>query len=198
MSRLDILTKNNKNYEIREVSYKSEFDFEKYDILDESIKEKIEEVEIEVIEIGTQIARKSLELGKKLYESQQILSQYKTGSFVAWYTYLGLEKNMVYREINRWELFLKYKNSQIIDASIRTLDFIKKNENDITEEQILEILEEPKLASEKIKLMQQEEKELEAKNIEDELEKIDNQIEKLKEKIQKLEEKRERIREENL
>ena len=131
-----------------------------------------------------------------LYEMQKMLANYNNGTFTAWFGYMGLDKNFVYREINRWEMFQKYRNPQIAEASVRTLEFIRKHE-ELEEAEIVEILEDPKQAPEKIKALTEENKEpLKSSkkfNKESELAKIDEQIEKYEEKIIKLKEKKEKI-----
>lgn len=191
MSRLEILNQSNEKREIKEVNYKSEFDFEKFEIEDENLIKEISQKEEEILSVGKQLAKKTLQLGKLLCETQQILSNNKNGTFVAWFTYMGLEKNMVYREINRWDLFQKHRNPQIAEASIRTLEFIKKHE-DLEAEVIDIIIGNPKEASEKIKEIEKESKEIE-ENEELELEKIDKKIEKLEDQLNKLKEKKLKI-----
>ena len=195
MGRFDILTQENTK-EIRLNEYKSDFDFQKYEIQDQELIEQVTLKEEEISKIVRQIAKKTLEVGKVLYETQKMLANCKTGSFVAWFSYMGLDKNFVYREINRWEMFRKYKNPQIAEASIRTLEFIKKHE-ELEEAEIVQILEDPKQAPEKIKALTEENKEPlnsdKKFNKESELAKIDEQIEKYEEKIIKLKEKKEKI-----
>ena len=195
MGRFDILTQENAK-EIQLNEYKSDFDFQKYEIQDQELIEQITLKEEEISKAVRQIAKKTLEVGKMLYETQKILSNCKTGSFVAWFSYMGLDKNFVYREINRWEMFQKYRNPQIAEASIRTLEFIKKHE-ELEEAEIVGILEDPKQAPEKIKSIVEESKEAinndKKFNKEFELAKIDEQIEKYEEKIMKLKEKKEKI-----
>lgn len=195
MGRFDILTQENTK-EVQINQYKSDFDFEKYEIEDENLIEQITLKEEEISKAVRQIAKKTLELGKMLYETQKMLANYNNGTFTAWFGYMGLDKNFVYREINRWEMFQKYRNPQIAEASVRTLEFIKKHE-ELEEAEIVEILEDPKQAPEKIKALTEENKEPlnsdKKFNKESELAKIDEQIEKYEEKIIKLKEKKEKI-----
>ena len=124
------------------------------------------------------MAKKALEMGRKLKRVQEILSNHGTGTFVAWFTSLGLDKNMVYREINRWEQFEKYRNPAIAEASVRTLEYIKKNNNKLEEAEIVEILEDPVEAAKKIKEIEKKgKKEIEIG--------FDEKIKKLNEKIEK-------------
>ena len=198
MSRLEILNQSNEKREIKEVNYKSEFDFEKFEIEDENLIKEISQKEEEILSVGKQLAKKTLELGKLLCETQQILSNNKNGTFVAWFTYMGLEKNMVYREINRWDLFQKHRNPQIAEASIRTLEFIKKHEN-LEAEVIEEIIGNPKEASEKIKEklneIKKEENVYHDKHSQNKIEDIDNKIKKLQHKIVKLQHEIEKLEE---
>ncbi len=195
MSRLEILNQSNEKREIKEVNYKSEFDFEKFEIEDENLIKEISQKEEEILSVGKQLAKKTLQLGKLLCETQQILSNNKNGTFVAWFTYMGLEKNMVYREINRWDLFQKHRNPQIAEASIRTLEFIKKHE-DLEAEVIDIIIGNPKEASEKIKEIKKIEKEKNKnEDIEEKIQKINDKIEKLYKQIEKLKEEKEKLEE---
>ena len=195
MSRLEILNQSNEKREIKEVNYKSEFDFEKFEIEDENLIKEISQKEEEILSVGKQLAKKTLQLGKLLCETQQILSNNKNGTFVAWFTYMGLEKNMVYREINRWDLFQKHRNPQIAEASIRTLEFIKKHEN-LEAEVIDIIIGNPKEASEKIKEIKEIEKEEnKTEDIEEKIQKINDKIEKLYKQIEKLKEEKEKLEE---
>ena len=149
MGRFDILKQDGSQNKEIEV-YRSSFNFSEHEIEDSDVVNKVTETEEEIIRTAKQIAKKNLEMGKMLYETQQLMASYKNGTFVAWFTYMGMDKNFVYREINRWELFRKLRNPQIAEASVRTLDFIKKHE-ELEEDKITEILEDPKQAPEKIK-----------------------------------------------
>ena len=199
MGRFDILKKDNReNYEIS--SYKSDFDFEEFEITDDEIKQQITTKEEEIMIAGKQIAKKTLEVGRMLYEIQKILASHKTGAFVAWFKYMGLEKNFVYREIGRWELFQKYRKAEIAEASVRTLDFIKKQQEELEEEKITEILQDPKMAPERIKEIKENFEDSnpvndEKNDTEAEIEKIKEKIEKYKEKIEKLTEKKRKLEE---
>lgn len=170
--------------------YRSGFNFSEHEIEDSEVVNKVTETEEEIMRTAKQIAKKTLEMGKLLYETQQLMASYKNGTFVAWFTYMGLDKNFVYREINRWELFGKLRNPQIAEASVRTLDFIKKHE-ELEEDKITEILEDPKQAPEKIKSLVEEKIANDNKcGYEEELEKIEEKIERLEIQLKKLKEKK--------
>ena len=139
---------------------------------------------------GKVVARETLKLGKKFFEIQELLSNCKVGTFVAWIKYMNIDKNFVYRKIDAWKLFVKYQNPMVAEASVRTIEFIKKNE-ELETEKINEILEEPKFASEKIKEIQEAEiieKEVD-KTLEEKINEIDEKIEGEYRKIEKIEEK---------
>lgn len=188
MGRFDILKQDDSQNRELEV-YKSGFNFSEHEIEDSDVVNKVTETEEEIIRTAKQIAKKNLEMGKLLYETQQLMSSYKNGTFVAWFTYMGLDKNFVYREINRWELFRKLRNPQVAEASVRTLDFIKKHE-ELEEDKITEILKDPKQASEKIKSIVEENSDEEETGTEDEITKIDEKIKKLELQLEKLKEKK--------
>ena len=115
-----------KNRKIEVESYHSSFDFDKYEITDEKVIREVTQNEEDIRQIGKFVAKKALELGRKLKRVQEILSNHGTGTFVAWFNSMGLDKNMVYREINRWEQFHKYRNPAIAEASVRTLELYKE------------------------------------------------------------------------
>lgn len=177
MDRQELLNIN-KNRKMEVESYHSNFDFDKYEITDERIIREVTQNEEDIRQIGKFVAKKALELGRKLKRVQEILSSYGKGTFVAWFTSLGLDKNMVYREINRWEQFEKYRNPAIAEASVRTLEYIKKNNDKLEEAEIVEILEDPVEAAKKIK-------EIEKKGKEETEIDFDKKIQKLSEKIEK-------------
>lgn len=133
------------------------------------------------------MAKKALEMGRKLKRVQEILSNHGTGTFVAWFTSLGLDKNMVYREINRWEQFEKYRNPAIAEASVRTLEYIKKNNDKLEEAEIVEILEDPVEAAKKIKEIEKKGKEETEINFDEKIQKFSKKIEKAYKNIEKWE-----------
>ena len=188
MGRYDILKQDDSQNRELEI-YSSDFNFSEYEMEDMDTIRRVTETEEEIIRTAKQIAKKNLEMGKLLYETQQLMANYKNGTFVAWFTYMGLDKNFVYREINRWELFRKLRNPQVAEASVRTLDFIKKHE-ELEEDKITEILEDPKQAPEKIKSIVEENSDEEETGTEDEITKIDEKIKKLELQLEKLKEKK--------
>jgi hypothetical protein len=188
MGRFDILKQDDSQNRELEI-YSSDFNFSEYEMEDMDTIRRVTETEEEIIRTAKQIAKKNLEMGKLLYETQQLMANYKNGTFVAWFTYMGLDKNFVYREINRWELFRKLRNPQVAEASVRTLDFIKKHE-ELEEDKITEILEDPKQAPEKIKSIVEENSDEEETGTEDEITKIDEKIKKLELQLEKLKEKK--------
>ena len=192
MDRQELLNIN-KNRKMEVESYHSEFDFNKYEITDERVIREVTQTEEDIRQIGKFMAKKALEIGRKLKRVQEILSSHGTGTFVAWFTSLGLDKNMVYREINRWEQFEKYRNPAIAEASVRTLEYIKKNNDKLEEAEIVEILEDPVEAAKKIKEIEKKgKKEAEIgfdekiKNLNEKIEKAYKNIEKWEMEINKL------------
>ena len=168
-------------------SYHSDFDFDKYEITDERIIREVTQTEEDIQQIGKFMAKKALELGRKLKRVQEILSSHGTGTFVAWFNSMGLDKNMVYREINRWEQFQKYRNPAIAEASIRTLEYIKKNTDKLEETEIVEILENPAESAKKIKEIEKKGKEEIKVNFDEKIQKLSEKIEKAYKNIEKWE-----------
>ena len=186
MDRQELLNIN-KNRKMEVESYHSDFDFDKYEITDERVIREVTQTEEDIRQIGKFMAKKALEMGKKLKRVQEILSSHGTGTFVAWFTSLGLDKNMVYREINRWEQFEKYRNPAIAEASVRTLEYIKKNNDKLEEAEIVEILEDPVEAAEKIKEIEKKGKEEIEINFDEKIQKLIEKIDKAYKNIEKWE-----------
>ena len=186
MDRQELLNIN-KNRKMEVESYHSDFDFDKYEITDESVIKEVTQTEEDIQQIGKFMAKKALEMGRKLKRVQEILSNHGTGTFVAWFTSLGLDKNMVYREINRWEQFEKYRNPAIAEASVRTLEYIKKNNDKLEEAEIVEILENPAESAKKIKEIEKKGKEETEINFDEKIQKLSEKIEKARKNIEKWE-----------
>ena len=186
MDRQELLSIN-KDRKMEVESYHSNFDFDKYEITDESVIREVTQTEEDIQQIGKFMAKKALEMGRKLKRVQEILSSHGTGIFVAWFTSLGLDKNMVYREINRWEQFEKYRNPAIAEASVRTLEYIKKNNNKLEEAEIVEILEDPLEAAKKIKEIEKKGKKEAEIGFDEKIKKLNEKIEKAYKNIKKWE-----------
>ncbi|AMD95914.1 hypothetical protein [Leptotrichia sp. oral taxon 847] len=134
--------------------YESSFNYEEFEVNNEE-KEYFIEKEQELINLGQQVVKATLEIGKKLSEVQEKIGNPNNGMFLKWFEHIGFKKNYVYREINRWKMFEKYQISAIAEASIRTIDFIKKNEDKVAKNEIEEILKMPGQASNKIKSLKE-------------------------------------------
>lgn len=176
-----------KNRKIEVESYHSSFDFDKYEITDKKVIREVTQNEEDIRQIGKFVAKKALELGRKLKRVQEILSSHGTRTFVAWFNSMGLDKNMVYREINRWEQFHKYRNPAIAEASVRTLEYIKKNNDKLEETEIVEILENPAESAKKIKEIEKKGKEKKEIDFDDKIQKLNEKIEKAYKNIEKWE-----------
>ena len=109
-------------------NYESKFDFEEYEITEQKIISELTQKEEKIIKNIKLIQRHSFEFSKTLYETRELLANHKTGAFVAWFTNLGLNKNIVYRAINKYELVLETNNRNILNLPYRVVDVIKKSE----------------------------------------------------------------------
>ena len=137
MSINSILEKRNKFQQTVETT--SNFDFEFYGIEDDFTRSELLKKEETAKRNIMQIQRNTIELGKILFEAQKLLANNKNGAFNGWFLNLGLKKDFVYREIQRYKIFLKYHNEKIKELSIRTIKYISSNE--MPEEQVIEIIE---------------------------------------------------------
>ena len=92
MAIKDILTKGVSYGDID--LYKSRFDFEKFEI-EEQDKATLLQKEQIITNSQKQMMKNIYEIAKNLYESQQILANYHSGSFVEWFSNLGFKKYYV-------------------------------------------------------------------------------------------------------
>ena len=109
-------------------NYKSKFNFKEYEITEQKIISELTQKEEKIIKNIKLIQRHSFEFSKTLYETRELLANHKTGAFVAWFTNLGLNKNIVYRAIDKYELVLETNNRNILNLPYRVVDVIKKSE----------------------------------------------------------------------
>ena len=178
--------------------YESSFNYGEFELESEE-KEYFIEKEQRLINLGQRVIKATLEIGKELSEVQDKISSKNknNGMFVAWFENLGLKKDYVYREINRWKMFEKYKIPTIAEASIRTIEFLKQNSDKIAEEEIEEILEIPADASKKIKAIKEniETKKESIITPEVEIKLINQKIDNYFDKIDKLELRRKELEE---
>lgn len=176
------------------------FNFQDYDI-EEEVSETIIKKENSIRNNLTQINRNTKELAKSLFEIQQLLVHNKKGGFRAYLEYLNVTKDMAYRLIDRWNLFLETKQGKVFELPNRTINTLKKEvqelKKDNEEGKITEIVEiiEAENIDEKLKDYKTKEEKNESiievpEEIEKELKKIDKEIIKLTEKITKLEMKK--------
>ena len=186
MSINSILEKRNKFQQTVETT--SNFDFEFYGIEDDFTKSELLKKEETAKRNIMQIQRNTIELGKILFEAQELLANNKNGAFNGWFLNLGLKKDFVYREIQRYKIFLKYHNEKIKELSIRTIKYISTNE--IPEEQVIEIIEaeEPSKKIDEIERNLKQEVTLEEKikNLESKIIQARKNIAKWEQEIEKL------------
>jgi len=186
MSINSILEKRNKFQQAVETT--SNFDFKFYGIEDEATRNELLQKEEIARRNIMQIQRNTIELGKILYETQELLANNKNGAFNGWFLNLGLKKDFVYREIQRYKIFLKYHNEKIKELSIRTIKYISTNE--IPEEQVIEIIEaeEPSKKIDEIERNLKQEVTLEEKikNLESKIIQARKNIAKWEQEIEKL------------
>ena len=187
MSINSILEKRNKFQQTVETT--SNFDFEFYGIEDDFTKSELLKKEETAKRNIMQIQRNTIELGKILFEAQELLANNKNGAFNGWFLNLGLKKDFVYREIQRYKIFLKYHNDKIKELSVRTIKYISSNE--IPEEQVIEIIE----AEEPSKKIDEIEKNLKQEvTLEEKIKNLENKIIQARKNIAKWEQEIEKLR----
>lgn len=126
---------------LEEQSYKSNFDFEEFNIIDE---DKTELLALEEKIKGSQMTfvRSTLEIGNILSQAQDKLKNYRTGSFMRWYENLGFNKDNVSYFLKRYELSVAYPNKReyIAEMPVRLVKELTKK--DIEPEIVVEAIKE--------------------------------------------------------
>ena len=138
------------------------------------------------------IGKNLYDIAKNLYESQQILSKYGTGSFVEWFKNLGIDKNYVYRMIAKYNLYQETKEKKAIDLSVRLIEEMKKEDLDIEEKIEIVKSEKPNKKFKEIKYgfsHSEKNEKLELDNLKIKLQKSREMLKKYQLQISKLEEK---------
>ena len=165
--------------------YNSRFDFEKFEITDRNIIFDLTTKEERIVKNLTMIKRNTFEFSKTLYEAQKLLSNHKTGVFIAWFTNLGLNKNVVYRAIDKYELVLETNNKSVLNLPYRVIDIIKKSELSNKEKNEIVKIEDSKQIIQTIS-------DLNSKKENSEIISVKENID-VKKEIQKLEDKKEKL-----
>ena len=172
--------------------YNSRFDFEKFEITDRNIIFDLTNKEERIVKNLTLIKRNTFEFSKTLYETQKLLSNHKTGVFIAWFTNLGLNKNVVYRAIDKYELVLETNNKNVLNLPYRVIDIIKKSELSNKEKNEIVKIEDSKQIIQTISDLnsQKENSEIisakENIDVKKEIQKLEGKREKLYERIQEI------------
>ena len=172
--------------------YNSRFDFEKFEITDRNIIFDLTNKEERIVKNLTMIKRNTFEFSKTLYEAQKLLSNHKTGVFIAWFTNLGLNKNVVYRAIDKYELVLETNNKNVLNLPYRVIDIIKKSELSNKEKNEIVKIEDSKQIIQTISDLnsQKENSEIisakENIDVKKEIQKLEGKREKLYERIQEI------------
>jgi len=171
--------------------YKSDFDFSAYEITDDKFISEIRNIENSLYMAWKLIQNRTKEMCKYLYEAQEKFKTQKDGSFMAWYKSMGLSKDQVSFSIMKYKQYLEYgKNPMALESSKRTVKYINQNSENLSDEKIEEILNNPKEAPSIIK-------ELKSKaeiDYAERLEEISREIKKFQRKIKQLKAERMEIR----
>ena len=165
--------------------YNSRFDFEKFEITDRNIIFDLTTKEERILKNLTMIKRNTFEFSKTLYEAQKLLSNHKTGVFIAWFTNLGLNKNVVYRAIDKYELVLETNNKSVLNLPYRVIDIIKKSELSNKEKNEIVKIEDSKQIIQTISDLNFKKENSEITSVKENID-VKKEIQKLKDKREKL------------
>ena len=86
------------------INYTSNFDFETFEINDDDVK-YITEREKTLLDNGKKYIESLYDICKSLYEVSEKLKDHKQGTFMSWYTNIGLNKDNVSELLKRWSLY---------------------------------------------------------------------------------------------
>ena len=163
--------------------YKSDFDFSAYEITDDKFISEIRNIENNLYMAWNLIQNRTKEMCKYLYEAQEKFKTQKDGSFMAWYKSMGLSKDQVSFSIMKYKQYLEYgKNPMALESSKRTVKYINQNSENLSDEKIEEILNNPKEAPNIIKELKSKVEIDYAKRLEE----INKEIKKFQRKIRQL------------
>ena len=183
MGRFDSLRKIN-DFPVENVKqYKSDFDFSAYEITDDKFISEIRNIENNLYIAWNMIQNRTKEMCKYLYEAQEKFKTQKDGSFMAWYKSMGLSKDQVSFSIMKYKQYLEYgENPMALESSKRTVKYINQNSENLSDEKIEEILNNPKEAPNIIKELKSKVEIDYAKRLEE----INKEIKKFQKKIRQL------------
>ena len=163
--------------------YESNFDFSAYEITDDNFISEIRSIENNLYMAWNLIQNTTKEMCKYLYEAQQKFKTQKDGSFMAWYKSMGLSKDQVSFSIMKYKQYLEYgENPMALESSKRTVKYINQNSENLSDEKIEEILNNPKEAPNIIKELKSKVEIDYAKRLEE----INKEIKKFQRKIRQL------------
>lgn len=183
MGRFDSLRKIN-DFPVENVKqYKSDFDFSAYEITDGKFISEIRNIENNLYIAWNMIQNRTKEMCKYLYEAQEKFKTQKDGSFMAWYKSMGLSKDQVSFSIMKYKQYLEYgENPMALESSKRTVKYINQNSENLSDEKIEEILNNPKEAPNIIRELKSKSEIDYAKRLEE----INKEIKKFQKKIRQL------------
>lgn len=126
---------------LEEQNYVSDFNFEEFNIIE---KDKMDLLVLEEKIKGSQMTfvKSTLEIGNILFQAQEKLKSYGTGSFMKWYENLGFNKDNVSYFLKRFELSLAYpeKREYIAEMPVRLVKELTKK--DIEPKVVIEAIKE--------------------------------------------------------
>ena len=163
--------------------YKSDFDFSAYEITDDKFISEIRNIENNLYMAWNLIQNRTKEMCKYLYEAQEKFKTQKDGSFMAWYKSMGFSKDQVSISIMKYKQYLEYgENPMALKSSKRTVKYINQNSENLSDEKIEEILNNPKEAPNIIRELKSKSEIDYAKRLEE----INKEIKKFQKKIRQL------------
>ena len=117
-------------------SYQSTFDFGSYEI-DETIKKVVIDKEAIISGSFEKFSKSQYEICKALYEASLQLKV--EGSFMAWYTHIGLNKDRVSELLKRYEVFIQLPDKELYVSTLSNQAIKLLTKKDFELDYLLEI-----------------------------------------------------------
>lgn len=117
-------------------SYQSTFDFGSYEI-DDTVKKVIVEKEAIISGAFEKFSKSQYEICKALYEASLELKA--EGTFMAWYTHIGLTKDKVSELLKRYEVFIQLPNKELYVSTLSNQAIKLLTKKDFEIDYLLEI-----------------------------------------------------------
>jgi len=127
------------------VLYNSTFDYEKFELID--IKGELVKSEEKIFINLERVGKATFEIAEELYNVNQKLANYKGGTYMAWCSSLGINKDKSSVLLKKYNLYLETDRKEIMELPIPVVKILTKKNNNFTTDEMLTIIESEKPSS---------------------------------------------------